>query len=431
MKKTPLLFLLTSVVFLLFFSVDSIAAQTDDDRERSVLQEPEPDSNRVVGVFVAGLGRTKPHVAEQPLRKFAGMDAGSINTDDVFAAIMAMGILEPIEVFFTDSPGEPGKILVVVVEEKWAFFPLPIVTVSSDTTSFGLAIMDSNAFGLNDKMILMGMYNQAGDWAATAMYMATPDRDHGIGWRIMGFYSDQNRVDTDQNENTLRRFSMATAGAGIGLSYSLTGFLSAGISVGVQDKILHETESPVEMPEQGMIGIGIVPTLSLRRSEWDGYFLSEQGASLNYTYQIGLNGPSFHSVSLNGAFVKSLVPGFRIDVKTGAVYSPEAPVLFESSPSSARVDILPGKFSARTYAGVSAGFEKYLVKFGFGTLSVAAAYQAVWSQGPILGLQFDHGPAGGLRFYLSRLAIPAMGFGVAYNVPADFFQGTFTIGMSF
>ncbi|MDR0709977.1 MAG: hypothetical protein LBF77_07925 [Spirochaetaceae bacterium] len=403
-------------------------------------------ANRVSAVSVIGLKRTKPHVAEQPLRKFIGMDADSVNTEDVYAAIMAMGILEPVEVFFTDAPERedlerdvpeevdpegPGKILVVVVEEKWAFFPLPIIVAGSDTNNFGLAIMDSNAFGLNDKMILMGMYNPAGSWAATAMYMATPDRDRGIGWQIMAFYTDRNRADTDQTKFVIRQFNTMSAGGGAGLNYSFTGFLSAGISAGVQNHTLRETAAPVAMPEQGMFDIGITPSLSIRYSEWDGYFLSGQGASVNYVYHIGLDGSSFHSVSFSGAFVKSIVPGFRVDIKTGVIYAPEAPVFFESSPSAARVDILPSTFSARNYAGVSAGLEKYLLRFGFGTLSAAVAYQALWSEGPILGHQFDHGPAGGFRLYLSKVAVPAVGLGAAYNVRAEYWQGTFTVGMSF
>jgi hypothetical protein len=390
---------------------------------------------------VIGLKRTKPHVAEQPLRKFIGMDADSVNTEDVYAAIMAMGILEPVEVFFTDAPERevpegndpegPGKILVVVVEEKWAFFPLPIIVAGSDTSNFGLAVMDSNAFGLNDKMILMGMYSPAGSWAATAMYMATPDRDRGIGWRIMAFYADRNRADTDQTKSVIRQFNTTSAGGGAGLDYSFTGFLTAGISAGVQNHTLRETAAPVAMPEQGMFDIGITPSLSIRHTEWDGYFLSEQGASVNYIYHIALDGSSFHSVSFSGAFVKPIVPGFRVDIKTGVIYAPEAPAFFESSPSAARVDILPSAFSARNYAGASAGLEKYLVRFGFGTLSVAAAYQALWSEGPILGRQFDHGPAGSLRLYLSKIAVPAMGLGAAYNVRAEYWQGTFSVGMSF
>jgi hypothetical protein len=422
-------------MLFLFFPARTPAAETAGAEASGA------GGSRVSGVSVIGLKRTKPHVAEQPLRKFIGMDADSVNTEDVYAAVLNMGILEPVEVFFEDAPERdapegdgsetPGKILVVVVEEKWAFFPLPIIVAGSDTNNFGLAVMDSNAFGLNDKMILMGMYSPAGSWAATAMYMATPDRDRGIGWQIMAFYADRNRADTDQTKSVIRQFNTTSAGGGAGLNYSFTGFLSAGISAGVQNHMLRETAAPVAMPERGMIDIGITPSLSIRHSEWDGYFLSEQGASVNYVYHIGLDGLSFHSVSFNGSFVKSIVPGFRVDIKTGITYAPEAPVFFESSPQAARVDILPSTFSARNYAGASAGLEKHLVRFGFGTLSAALAYQALWSEGPILGHQFDHGPAGGIRFYLSRVALPAVGLGAAYNVRAEYWQGTFTVGMSF
>lgn len=424
MRGTPPRAALALAVLFLFFPARAFA-------QVSGAEAPEAGGGRVSGVFVAGLKRTKPHVAEQPLRKFIGMDAGSVNTEDVYAAILATGILTPVEVFFEDDPGAAGKTLIAVVEEKWTFFPLPIVIASQDTGSFGLALMDSNAFGLNDKLILAGVYSLTGSWTATAMYMATPDREHGIGWRIMGFYSDQNRADTDQKKDVIRRFSVSSAGGGLGLDYSFNSFLSAGISAGVQNHMLRETPDPVRMPERGLLVLGIVPSLSARRTEWDGYFLSEQGVSVNYTFNAVLDAPPFHSVSLGGNFAKSIIPGFRADIKAGVAYAPEAPALAESSPSAAKVDILPSAFSARNYAGISAGLEKYLFKFGFGTLSVAAAYQAVWSQGPILGHQFDHGPAGGVRLYLSRLALPAMGLGAAYNVRADLFQGTFTIGMSF
>jgi outer membrane protein assembly factor BamA len=437
-----LLFVTALVTLLLFFPVHAAAqtsdAQTSDTRTAGA-ETAESGGNRVSGVTVIGLKRTRPHVAEQPLRKFIGMEIDAINTEDVYAAIMDMGILEPVEVFFADDlerdeglgSEAAGKILVAVVEEKWAFFPLPIIVIGSDTSNFGLAIMDSNAFGLNDKMILMGMYSPEGSWAATGMYIATPDRDRGIGWQVIAFYTDRNRTDTDQKKSVLRQFNTTSAEGGVGLSYSFTSLLSASLSVRVQNHALRETTAPVAMPERGMIGIGITPSLSIRHNDWDGYFLSDQGASVDYIYHIEPDGPSFHSVSFRGTFVKSLVPGFRIDVKTGITYAPEAPVFFESSPSSARVDILPSSFSARNYAGVSAGLEKHLVKFGFGALSVAAAYQVLWSEGPILGHQFDHGPAGSIRLYLSRVAIPAMGFGVAYNVRAEYLQGTFTIGMNF
>jgi hypothetical protein len=143
------------------------------------------------------------------------------------------------------------------------------------------------------------------------------------------------------------------------------------------------------------------------------------------------NDSHFHSIQFQGIWEKSLVPGFRLNMRTGIVFEPDVPILFESSPFAAQVAILPRDFSARNYAGISAGLEKYLFQFSAGTISISAAYQLVYSQGSILGNSLDHGVTGILSFYLSRLAIPAVGAGFAYNVKEHFLQGSFSMGMSF
>jgi hypothetical protein len=170
----------------------------------------------------------------------------------------------------------------------------------------------------------------------------------------------------------------------------------------------------------------------MRRSSWDGYLLSEQGASAEYTWHLGIaDSPSFYSAGLRLLWEKSIIPGLRFKFRGGGVYAPEAPVLYESPPSDAQVNILPGSFSAKNYAGVSLGLEKYLFKISAGTLSILGSWQGVFSQGSILGDETDQGIAGALSFYMSRLAIPALSVGAAYNIRARYFQGSFSMGMSF
>ncbi|MDR2865685.1 MAG: hypothetical protein LBV68_08755, partial [Spirochaetaceae bacterium] len=77
------------------------------------------------------------------------------------------------------------------------------------------------------------------------------------------------------------------------------------------------------------------------------------------------------------------------------------------------------------------GFEKYIFKWEHGTLSVLANYQVIWTDGPDFGNQFDHGISSTLCFYLARIAIPAVTFGVNYNVRANYFSTSFSVGMSF
>jgi hypothetical protein len=184
-------------------------------------------------------------------------------------------------------------------------------------------------------------------------------------------------------------------------------------------------------PEAGQRLFGIGGELSFQRNSWDGYLLSQETASFRYFYRTALDGFSYHSIRFRGIWERSLVPGFRIITRTGLLYEPQAPVLFESSPFAAQVAILPRYFSARNYAGLSAGLEKHILKTSVGTLSFSTAYQLVYSQGSILRNSVDHGPMGMLTFYLNRLAIPAVGLGVAYNVKENYLQGSFSLGMSF
>jgi outer membrane protein assembly factor BamA len=409
----------TRLVLLLFFVV--LAAPLFSQTSYSI-----------TGISISGLKRTKAVVLEQPLKKFLGRNVEDVSIVEVEGIVVSTGILEPVAVSIEDAPGEAGKILVVAVREKWTIFPLPMFFADSGgRINGGLFFMDSNAFGLRDLFVAGGMYGSSG-WIATAMYQYTPEKDHVPGWSLMGFYSRQDVENTDQHKTALRRYTQDSFSGSLGLNYSFTELFGASLSFSYAQNMLREHENPLEVPDKDAMVFRINPELSLRRSNWDGYFMAEQSVRLSYSYLIGLNDyPSFHSIDLQGNYEISIIPGFKFSSHGGLHYEPEAPVLFESSASSVRISILPSSFLAQNFAGASAGLEKYIWKFSQGTLSVYGNYQVVYSQGPLLGDQFDHGAAAGVNFYLSRLAIPAVGLGVAYNVAANEFQGSFSIGMSF
>jgi hypothetical protein len=407
-------------LFIAALLAAGIYAQTNENNEQG---------NRITAITITGLVRTKPHVIERPLQRFIGVDADILNTADIHAIIMDTGILESISIEVVDNPDGNGKILKVIVEEKWAFFPIPLLSIDSDGSSFGGIIMDANAFGLNDKMLVAGVYSSDG-WMTSVMYINTPDKAGILGWNIGTFYVTQEREDSDRFKTIYRRFNVNSVGVSIGFSYPITEIISMELSLMYQNKTLQEIDAPLEAPSHGAQVINIRPALSARNTEWDGFFLSEQSVSLRFDYAFGIDITSFLEVSLRGAYSKSLFPGFRLNFDARIIYSPFAPVLFESSPSSSGVAILPKKFSAKNYAGASLGFEKYLFKFSFGTLSFLAAYQIVWSEGEVLALQFDHGATSAIQLYLSKIAIPAVGLGASYNATSNIFQMYFSMGVS-
>ena len=389
------------------------------------------DKKFVSGITVLGLKRTKLSTAEQPLLKFIGVEAGSLDINEVWAVILNTGILEPVSVELQNT--DAGHVdLVVIVREKWSIFPVPVFMASNDGLSAGAALFDANAFGLNDKFFLSGLYLNGG-WVAAAGYFHSSPGGYSPGWNGMAVYTSLESKDVDQRNNTLRRFDVNTLHLMAGLNFDLYGLFPFSVSPNVffEDKHLTLDDNSINAPEQSQRIYGAGLGISYNKSSWDGYLLSGENASLRYSFSKIHDTGSFQSVKLRGVLEKSLIPGFRLVTRAGLVFDPDAPVLFESSPSEAQVDILPQSFSARNYAGVSAGLEKYLLRMSVGTLSLAAAYQVVYSDGSILGSSLDHGLAAKLSFYLSRLAIPAIGLGVAYNVSEQYLQGVFSLGMSF
>jgi hypothetical protein len=414
-------FLMITVTFFCW-PVSFLQAQDENDA----------GGNRISSLSISGLKRTRLSTAERPLKKYIGIETDKLDTNEVWADIINAGILEPLSVEIqTVESGE--QVLMVTVREKWSIFPLPIFMTGTGGMSAGGVIYDANAFGLNDKLFLTGIYFSDG-WLVAGGYMHAPPRGRIPGWGVMANFSRENRHDRDQRDNVLRRFDLDTIAIGARInSYLLenSDLLSASAYVAYERKILRNPEIAINGPDKGLHMIRTGIGLSLNKNSWDGYFLSQEEASLQYSFNISPGGSYFQSIQFQGVWEKSLVPGIRFKMRMGLIFEPGVPILFESSPFGAQVAILPQDFSARHYAGISAGFETYLFKISLGTLSASLAYQAVYSHGSILGNAFDHGVTGMLSFYLSRLAIPAIGAGFAYNVKEDYLQGSFSIGMSF
>jgi hypothetical protein len=162
--------------------------------------------------------------------------------------------------------------------------------------------MDVNAFGLNDMMNVIGIFG-AGDLTAGFMYISTPDGIGEFGWNVMGLFSIKENENTDQTgEQALRRYNSMSINPIIGLSYKLSEHITPGLDLSYWYIQLRDTESPVNAPENGVQGIMLLPNIVIRYNTWDGYFLNEKIAALEYNYTLVIDDDDVHSVSLNAVF---------------------------------------------------------------------------------------------------------------------------------
>jgi len=411
------------LIFLLLIILYPLKAQSNDSETE--------ESYLINDIVISGLKRTKKHVVEKPLNKFIGQDASKIDFNDIRTAIMETGILEPLSVDVEDDPQKEGKILKIEVHEKWSIFPVPVFFInSSGFVGGGFGIADLNALGINDKFILGGMVDTDG-WLAGTTYIHTPDMNNSLGWNVALFYSKQEKVDRDENNRYIRKYGLGRFLASTGINYEINEPTLAFLNLSFVDTKIHDIDNPFAVPEDDGSVISARPGFRIRKNSWDGYFLSQKSIEIGYTYSFRIDYLSFQKFDIKANFEKSLVPGFRMFLRGGIIYAPETPPIFESRSRSVNISILPQSFSAQNFFGSSAGLEKYLFKRSFGTLSILSSYQLVYSDGPILGERIDHGVLGAVQFYLRKLAIPAVGLGVSYNVTAGYLQAGFNAGMSF
>ena len=411
-------FLLIFCIFLFIFSVQLLADENSTASSGSITQ-----------IEIIGLRRTREETVLFPLERFLGRDASLLDVNDVQAVIRNVGVVEPVNIELIES--DNGFILRLTVAERWSIFPFPLIMAGSGSWTLGLFLADTNAFGLANQLAGGVIYGSSG-LSVISVYNHNAGRSRFPGWNIMFMYGNQEVKNTDSSENVYRLYNINSLRISLGLNYPVNDILSVSTSHSFTNIALEDNTNKISPPENGAMLLGNSINLSLRSSNWDGIFLSQRSLSLRYGYTYDFLGSYSHETGLRLVFEHSIIPGFRITSTGNASWRPgtghSTDIYTESGPPG---EILPSGFSASSYAGISLGLEKNLMQFSWGNISVLASWQTVLSYNSITGNDFNHGPSGGIRLFLSRIALPALGAYFAYNMSADLFQMGFSMGMGF
>jgi hypothetical protein len=379
-------------------------------------------SGVVQDIAVSGLKRTKPLVAERLLEKFRGLRPEDINENDVRAAIIESGVLDPERIEFLPHDGDGNYTLHAVVVEKMSFLPIPLFLTGSSGWMLGLALADMNAFGQRDSIVLAGIYS-ADSWFAMVMYAHPGIVAEKPGFMLGGSYSRNEFKASNAYGDSLFSIERAEASASAGISYQFSRLWDSSLTLGY-------SYSEIESLNRIDHSVTARPQIGVHRNTWDGYLLNQNSASLGYEIQVFPDTVK-HRLSALFNYDKSIVSGFRFSAKGGTVWTPEADIFTETAPDAVNITIMTGNFRAMNMAGLYAGLEKSLFRVNAGTLAILAAYQVLASRSLSDGDSFDHGPFAGIQFYLRRIAIPAVGLGVSYNLVRETSQWSFSIGMRF
>jgi hypothetical protein len=304
-----------------------------------------------------------------------------------------------------------------------SFFPVPLFLAGSSGWMAGLALADMNAFGIRDTFALTGIYS--GDsWFVMGMYSHAGVAAVKPGFTLAGSYSRHEFKAANAHGDKLVGMQRSEAGASAGLNYQFTGLWGGRFTLGY-------SRNDTETLNRTDYIITARPRIDIHSNNWDGYLLNQNNAALEYELEAVLGDTVYHRLGLVFNYDRSILSGFRWTAKGGAVWSPEADLFTETAPSSVNVTIMPNDFRATAMTGLYAGLEKAFWRINAGTLAILAAYEVLASHSLSDGDSFDHGVFAGVQFYLRRIAIPAVGLGISYNLVRETTQWSFSIGMRF
>lgn len=377
-------------------------------------------------ISIIGLKRTRLSVPERLLEGFLGTPASELDRNKVSAILLETGIFEDIQVQVLPAEDNTALLQVELVE-KWSILPLPIFAAGSEGITAGAALMDMNALGLNDKLFVVAL-KLPGGWMATTAYAHPAPSKTAIGWNLSAFFSRRENTISDARDETIRRYEADDVSASAGLSLPVLPFADTSIAMAYRSSSIRDSDSILRSPDSSS-ALLFNGEISRSSSSWDGVFLSQRSASLQYTYNLGLDSPDWHTTRLSLRWEQAFFPGFMVNSSVSCLYEPSAPPVFYNGADSASIQIMPSSFTAHTLAGATLGMQARLVSLPFGSLALLLSYQGLYSEPDLSDSRIDHGPSGGLRLYIARVAVPAMDFGVAWNAVSGLYRINFGIGM--
>ncbi len=393
-------------------------------------QQCAPEEPIIASVSVSGLRRTSEETVAELLHRFVGKPASEATPEAVAAVLVGTGLFENVR--SAAVPDETGKAarLEVTVDEKFARIALPLFYLDEGGASGGGAFIDANAFGRADALMAVALFAPDG-WFASAAFVGNRAGKKLRRQTLAAYLADKTREDADIYGDTLRRYRSRTVGAAVSASFAVLPFADAEASLSFRETAIGVESGSIAAPAEASRTISARIGTSADAHSWNGTFLSARSIRAGVSYAYALVGAPYWEADLRSAADIPLGAAFRLRLRAAAEYAPDAPAAVDRSPSAVGISLLPSDFAARSLAGAYAGAEIRLARFRFGTLSAIAGYEAAAAEGELIGTVGAHGPVGGIRLYVAKVAMPAMDLTVARNLATDRTEARFGIGMRF
>jgi hypothetical protein len=384
-------------------------------------------------INIQGLTKTRESTVLSLTGLQIGQEISEASLDQVRQNLLEPGIFRSaMDIRLIDEGDGTGSVS-LVLEDRWTFIPLPVGFVSSDSWMAGAVLIESNLLGLNQTVV-------AGAFVA-------PDKVFGFSaWnnpRFLGsdyrlslggsfFFGDKEYVEAD-GETVLAGLNEREVSLSVGLGRSYAGGLFWRADTGGRYLASRDGTGALAAVSGGdqlfwKSGLG----LAWESIRYTGLFTQGPSVRTEAEYLKDTAGPDSQVVLSGKATWNFLLPRdvlVRLAV-TGA-YSPQllpfAPL--ETGGMEGSRAYSSGDLAARGYFNGAATLELPLHRPGWGSVTLPVFYEAGSVDSAFGGGRIGyHGPGFGLRLYLDKVAIPALGADFVWDLENRRFKVNVALG---
>lgn len=389
------------------------------------------DAAPTVGdIRVDGLRRTREQIVLDLIRTNSGDRFTDDLVEQIRIALIDSELFASIDVTATPLPIEEGTDptvdIVITVSERWTLVPIPFVAAGGGNVQGGLILIESNLFGRNKQAISGGFFS--GDGASGFLGYIDPSIFQSR-WAtsVSSSFGVFNQELLLPDETKIREFDFVLLRMSGSIGYRFTDDLTLRTGIGYETLQIEADsfapgQEPLEdadffIPELGFEWDGTRPIEVLRfgpRVELEGRLV---------TYQDGreVSGEVSWGVPVFGIH--------RINLLASGGYG-SLPTLSETIISAADgYRTLPFQsIAADRWGSVAAYYDFPVLNQQWGALVLSHFWEYGAYDSDAVEQQEFFGPGGAFRVFIRQVAIPALGLNVGYNIEAEQWAVSFTIG---
>lgn len=376
---------------------------------------------RINEIIIEGHKKTK----EQTILDIIEIKSGDIYNaeikDRIEQALLKSYLFSKIDI--TTKPSFDNQVdISISLKEKITLIPLPIVSADKDSWNAGLILMDVNAFGTGNILIISVIIGSQNQNFFMLMFMDPRFRDTSFSYGFSMMYG-KNEQKTESNNYTKTSLGGRT-NLGIALSnkwnISFNPSLSWRTMTGID---INESSFFVSKPSIGLSYSNIYHKETIQEGIKSSFIY-------NPSWEINRNIYHWSQISFDWSKIVFQKHIFKAGVNTGIGNLPDYDMNSIGGKSGSR-NLPQGKILSNQYISGLFEFDATLFDFSWGTISIPIFFDGGVYKAENNLCKYFYGPGTGFSVYLKGVAVPALGMYAAYNLENLRFEGSFSLGLSF